>query len=121
MSMDLFRKYLASVTVVNINEQVRFYEMSKLFTLKSFTVMSGTENIVQERDSIKRTYPLFIMSGDSDIELSKKIAKQWHELDLGSNYSIISNAGHCANMDNAEEFNNKLYNFLEESSTFDKK
>ena len=110
-SMDAFRRYVANTSVLNDSEQARFYESTKHFTRKSFTVMSGLDKLIEDR-TIERNYPLLILSGEKDNELAIKMAKQWHEEEQKSKIFIIENAGHCANMDNAESFNNILMNFL---------
>ena len=86
-------------------------ESAKHFTRKSFTVMSGLDRLIANR-SIQMNYPLLILSGEKDNELALKMAKQWHEEEQMSKLFIIENAGHCANMDNAEEFNNVVMNFI---------
>jgi pimeloyl-ACP methyl ester carboxylesterase len=111
-SMDAFRRYAASVTVSDTIEQVGFYESAKLFTRKSFTVMSGLDNIIQERTSVQRNYPLLILVGERDLELAKNSAKQWHEDEPNSEFYIIEKAGHCANMDNTEKFNDIVMTFI---------
>ncbi len=103
-SMNSFRKYTASVSAISKSAQDSFYESAKHFTRKSFTVMSGLGKLIANRD-VQRNYPLLILSGEKDSDLALKMAKQWHEEDPDSKFFIIKNAGHCANMDNAEEFN----------------
>jgi pimeloyl-ACP methyl ester carboxylesterase len=111
-SMDAFRRYTGNVSAINEIEQVRFYESAKHFTRKSFTVMSGLDKLIANRN-IQRKYPLLILSGEKDNELAQKMAKQWHEEEpINSEMFIIENAGHCANMDNAEKFNNILMSFI---------
>ena len=110
-SMDAFRRYTGNVSAINEIEQVRFYESAKRFTRKSFTVMSGLDKLIANR-SVQRNYPLLILSGEKDNELALKMAKQWHEEEPNSEMFIIENAGHCANMDNAEKFNNVVMNFI---------
>jgi pimeloyl-ACP methyl ester carboxylesterase len=111
-SMNAFRRYAASTTVLDPTEQARFYESARLFTRKSFTVMSGLDEIIQERTNIQRKYPLLILAGKKDVELAIKSAQQWHKEEPDSEFYIIEQAGHCANMDNAEDFNNILMNFI---------
>jgi len=111
-SMKLFRRYVANFSVENPDEKQKFYEMSKNFTRKSFLVMAGLGNVLQKRDGLTIPYPMMILSGEKDIELSKKSSKKWHESTLSSKYYLIENAGHCANMDNAEKFNEILMKFL---------
>ncbi len=111
-SMNSFKRYASSVSVSNPVEQAHFYEMASLFTRKSFTVMSGLGNIIKQRDSIDRNYPLLILSGEKDIELAKKMSKKWHDNEPTSQFHEIENAGHCANMDNGGEFNRIVMNFI---------
>jgi pimeloyl-ACP methyl ester carboxylesterase len=113
-SMNSFRRYVANVSVANTEEQVRFYEMSKMFTRKSFMIMSGLGKVLQKRDSIVSHYPLLIISGEKDLELAKKSSKKWHESEPKSKYSLIENSGHCANMDNSDRFNEVLMDFIKQ-------
>ncbi|MBK8882550.1 MAG: alpha/beta hydrolase [Bacteroidales bacterium] len=113
-SMNSFRRYVASVSVSDTGEQVRFYEMSKMFTRKSFMIMSGLSNVLQKRDSVKLSFPLLIMSGENDIELAKKSSKKWQDSQSNSKYYLIENAGHCANMDNSDRFNEILMDFIKQ-------
>ncbi len=113
-SMNSLRSYVSKSVVSQAEEQVRFYEMAGLFTRKSFTVMSGLGKVLQKRENIKRDYPLLILSGDKDIELAKIMSKKWHESELSSIYALIENAGHCANMDNSEDFNRIVMDFIKQ-------
>lgn len=111
-SMDAFRRYTASTTVINKLEQARFYQSAKLFTRRSFIAMSGLEKLITDRTDIQRNYPLLILSGDNDVELALHLARQWHEDAPESEIAVIDNAGHCANMDNSQQFNEILMLFL---------
>ena len=111
-SMDAFRKYTGSVSALNQEEQVRFYESAKGFTRKSFPAMSGLGNIIKERKFVPRSYPLLILTGEKDIEIAKKAACEWHKEEPDSHFFSIENAGHCANMDNAEQFNTIVSEFI---------
>ena len=68
--------------------------------------------MIGPRGNIKRTYPLLIMNGDKDIELAIEVSKVWHTEESDSKFHLISNAGHCANMDNAREFNEIVMDFI---------
>jgi pimeloyl-ACP methyl ester carboxylesterase len=111
-SMDAFRKYVATVSAAEKESQTCIYESTKLFTRKSFMVMSGMDNILKERGEVKHDYPLLIMVGGNDLDLAKRAAEQWHKDDVNSQFAIIEQAGHCANMDNSEQFNEILLNFV---------
>ena len=111
-SMNSFRRYVSSTTVSKPVEQARFYNMASLFTRKSFTAMSGLGNVMQERKNIDSRYPLLILSGKKDMDLVKRMSKEWHDSEPTSRYQLIGDAGHCANMDNPEEFNSTLMSFI---------
>jgi len=113
-SMDSFRRYVANVSVAKPEEQVHFYEMSKMFTRKSFLIMSGLGKVLQKRAGIVSHYPLLIISGEKDIELAKKSSKKWHESEPESKYYLIKNSGHCANMDNPDVFNEIVMDFIKQ-------
>jgi len=111
-SMDSFRQYVASICATDKIEQARFYESAKMFTRKSFTVMSGLDKLIGDRPYFQRPYPLLIVMGEQDLALAIQSARQWHTDDPSSELQIIENAGHCANMDNTGKFNETLMKFL---------
>jgi len=111
-SMNSFRRYTASNIAIKPESQARFYEMTQMYTRKSFTVMSGLGNILKHRENEKKSYPMLFMSGDNDIDLSIRMSKSFHENVPNSEFHLIPNAGHCANMDNDKEFNKTLMAFL---------
>jgi pimeloyl-ACP methyl ester carboxylesterase len=74
--------------------------------------MSGLDKLIANRPEIRRDYPLLILSGEKDLELAVNLSRQWHEDDAESQMYIIENAGHCANMDNPEKFNEILMKFI---------
>jgi 3-oxoadipate enol-lactonase len=53
-SMQAFRRHVASVSVFHPAEQIRFYEMARHFTRKSFLVMSGLSEVLKQRENIMR-------------------------------------------------------------------
>ena len=111
-SMDAFRRYTASVSAIHKDEQANFYKSTKGFTRKSFLVMSTLGTIISERANFERSYPLIILSGDNDNQLALKVAQKWHDKEPYCKFQIISNAGHCANMDNHAEFNQVVLDFI---------
>ncbi len=111
-SMNSFRRYISSVTAKKPESKKRIYEMAKMYKLKSFKVMSGLGKVIKKRDYVIKNYPMLILCGESDIDLSKRMAQSFHESEANSVFVFIKGAGHCANMDAEEEFNNILMNFL---------
>jgi len=108
-SMNAFRRYAASASVVNKEEQQRLYESMQGFTRKSFPVMSTLGLLIKNRPTPTRGYPLLILAGDADNDLAKQMAQSWHRDEPESLFVQIENAGHCANMDNADAFNQIVY------------
>lgn len=113
-SMNSFRKHVAYVTVSHPEERERFYEMARLFKRKSFMIMSGLGNFLKVRANIKCNYPFMIMVGDNDFELAKKTSLNWHKSEPTSMYFLINGAGHCANMDNSDDFNRCVFDFIKQ-------
>jgi pimeloyl-ACP methyl ester carboxylesterase len=112
-SMDAFRLYVASISVSHPEEQARFYAMARLFTRKSFMVMPGLGKILEPRPPVRHTYPLLLLCGDGDLELARRVNQAWHASDPASRFVLIRAAGHCANMDNAEAFNEAVMTFIQ--------
>jgi len=111
-SMKAFRKKTAQITCKSQNGQALFYESSSHYERKSFMVMQGLQNVIQERKDIIPQYSTLILTGEFDIDLAKRMANEWHANTDKSEYFIIENAGHCANMDEPIEFNRILLEFL---------
>jgi len=116
-SMKSFRRKTAEITCFTPKGKSLFYQSSSLYERKSFLVMQGFQNIIKNRDSIPIPYPILILTGVHDISLALKMSNQWHA-DLENSTSIvIDNAGHCAHMDQPEEFNTLVENFILESES----
>ena len=111
-SMKSFRKKTAEITCITKKGQALFYESSGFYERKSFLVMQGLQNVIKDRKNIKPKYPTFILTAEFDIELAKKLAKEWHTNLDNSEYFMIKDAGHCANMDNPSEFNRLVKEFI---------
>ncbi len=112
-SMKSFRKKTAEITCITKKGQAFFYETSSFYERKSFRVMQGLQNVIKDRMNIKPKYPTLIVTAEFDIELAKKLAKEWHTNSENSEYYIIKNAGHCANLDNPLEFNSLVKEFID--------
>lgn len=76
-------------------------------------VMQGLQNIIADRSPINLPFPTLIMVGESDIELSQKMARDWHSTNEDSQFLIIKDAGHSANIDQPQTFNEALKTFIE--------
>ncbi len=111
-SMKSFRKKVSEITCITEKGRALFYESSGSYERKSFLVMQGLQNVIKDRKNIIPKYPTFILTAEFDIELAKKQAKEWHENLPNSEYFMMKDAGHCANMDDPLEFNRLVKEFI---------
>lgn len=112
-SMKSFRKKTAEITCITKKGQSLFYETASFYERKSFLVMQGLQNVIKDRKNIKPKYPTLILTAEFDIELAKKLAKEWHTNLDNSEYFMIKDAGHCANIDRPLEFNRLVKEFID--------
>jgi len=110
-SMNSFRKKTAKITCYTEKGQALFYKSASHYERKSFMVMQGLQNVIKDRE-LNPQYPILIVTGVFDIDLAKKMAKEWHSEIDNSEYYIIENAGHCANIDKPIEFNELVERFI---------
>jgi pimeloyl-ACP methyl ester carboxylesterase len=112
LSMNSFRRYVASISVLRPEEQAKFYEMAQGFQFRSFMALQGMGKVIQKRAGVQRSYPLLLMCGDHDLELAQRQARAWQAADPDAELCFIEKAGHCANMDQPQVFNTALASFL---------
>jgi 3-oxoadipate enol-lactonase len=110
-SMKSFRKKTSEITCKTEKGQALFYECASHYERKSFMVMQGLQNVIKDRE-VNPQYPALILTGEFDIDLAKKMAKEWHSEIDNSEYFMIENAGHCANIDKPLEFNELVERFI---------
>jgi pimeloyl-ACP methyl ester carboxylesterase len=113
-SMKRFRRYLARTTVIKPDSQAAFYQSATHFTRGSFRVMPGMGKVLRSEDRT-HDHPLLILAGDHDLPLVQDFAQTWHQKEPHSVCATIPDAGHCANMDNPDTFNETLLAFLQEN------
>lgn len=113
-SMNAFRKYIALNVVASPVQQARIYEMSGSYTRKSFRVMPGINKLFNPHKNYVNPYPLLILNGDKEPEpIAITLSESWNKRNGGNCFQLIKNAGHCANMDNPDDFNAMVMGFLE--------
>lgn len=112
-SMKSFRKKTALISCKSDQGRALFYKSMSHFERKSFMVMQGLQNVIKDRKNIEINYPNLITVGEFDIELSLKIANEWHSKIKNSTYHLFKNAGHCANIDEPQEFNTTVKAFID--------
>lgn len=115
-SMKAFRKKTAEITCYTKRGQALFYQTSKHYTRSSFATMQGLKKVVKNRNSHEASYPTFILSAEFDVDLAIEMAKSWHSDLENSEYFMIKDAGHCANLDKPDEFNKRVKDFLDRNN-----
>lgn len=103
VSMKIFRKYIVKATVESTEGKEIVMKGIKPFRRRNFRYMQGLNHIFRETDVVKQ-YPLLSLVGEYDIEVSIESAIKLGNR-VNGKYVMISNAGHCANIDNSKEFN----------------
>ena len=106
-----FKRYVANVTVISAIEREIVYESLDKFTRKSLRVLQGIGKIFIPQSKTS-DIPILLVCGEYDLDVEKRSIENWHSIEPKSQLFFISNAGHCANMDNPEEFNKILLEFL---------
>lgn len=117
-SMQAFRKKVARLTCSSEKGQALFYDSTSRYTRKSFMSMQGLQHVIKNRTASKVDYPTLLLTGEYDIELAIKMAKDWHAHLENSQYKVIQNAGHCANLDQPLDFNTLLKEFISSNTNF---
>ncbi len=109
-SMEKFRRYVVSSTNFVEAERQVFYRATQRFTRSSFRVMPGMQKMLQKTEK-NLPQPLLIVVGEHDLPIVYQNAQNWHAKQPQTHLSIIPQAGHCANMDNPQAFNQALKSF----------
>ncbi len=109
-SIKWFAKDNKKISAYTREAQEEFYKLNIEFNKKSFIYLSKLNNLINKFPVIKREYPLLIGCGEHDIPMEIEIVNNWGKTEP-CKVAIIDGAGHCANMDNSNEFNKVLESF----------
>lgn len=113
LSMRWFHKSTAKVSSFTEPAQHRFYQMNRQMKRSSLRYMATLGKIMNQSKAVYE-FPLCILYGEHDTELAIQLSQRWYSNHTGSKLIVIHDAGHCANMDNPEEFNEAVMSFLNE-------
>lgn len=111
-SMKKFRQYLVSVSVHSDEGKYVFGLGTNCFSRRSFVPMQGMGKLMQPIDESMK-FPSLLMAGEFDQPLAIETAKAWHLTEPNSELVILKDAGHCANVDNPNAFNEQLEKFID--------
>lgn len=110
-SIKWFSKANKKISAYTSQAQDEFFDMNILFPKKSFLFLTTLNSMVNKHKTGKRNYPLLIGCGSFDIPMELEAIKQWKINEPNCRVVIFENAGHCANMDVPQEFNETMEDF----------
>lgn len=113
------KKTMAKQTALKPEVQKQLYEMFSQMRRDEFMVSwKGMTNTLHEED-LKLQCPLYFVYGQKDTAGTIKMhVKDWSRLYPACKVREIETAGHLSNMDNPEQFNVYLLEFLNEVAVF---
>lgn len=111
ISMPRLRRYVARTSTLHPHAREQFYQSAQSFTRRSFRVLSGMDRVMQPAYQPQRQ-PLLIVLGEHERPVLHEAARRWQHQEPQAQVRLIDNAGHCANMDNPDEFNALLLGWL---------
>jgi pimeloyl-ACP methyl ester carboxylesterase len=100
-----------------INPETRSYVEKKAAQMGKKQILEITEGMFMDMAKgvpVAPEMPLLLIHGEKEMSFVAKHLRSWHEQTHGSRYAVIPEAGHIANQDNPEAFNEALLEFLEE-------
>lgn len=107
-SIKWFAKAVKKISAYTPQAQDEFYEMNIRFPKKSFMYLASLNSMVNVHRTGKRDYPLIIGCGEHDVPMELDAVKAWAKNEPDCKTVVFENAGHCANMDAPQAFNNEL-------------
>lgn len=110
-SIKWFAKANKKISAYTSQAQDEFFDMNILFPKKSFMFLTTLNSMINKYKTGKRNYPLLIGCGNFDIPMELEAVKQWKISEPNCRVVIFENAGHCANMDVPQEFNETMEDF----------
>lgn len=113
-SMKRFRKYVVNVSVKSAYGKEIMTKGIANFRRRGLSKMRGMNQLFRRSDEDK-SYPLLAIVGEYDLDLAKTSAVKLGSLKNGR-YHMIMDAGHCANIDQPENFNRLYMDFIKEHS-----
>lgn len=112
VSVKWFAEANKKISAYTPEAQQAFYEMNIRFPKKSFMYLAGLNGMVNVCKTGERGYPLLIGCGEHDVPMAHAAVNMWKETESRAEVAVIPGAGHCANMDVPERFNQTLMEFM---------
>ena len=99
------------------NEEIIEYEKGEMLNLdkKEYLKIFGSLYDFKLQDLAKINVPTLVVNGEHEAKSIFKHAEKIQSLIPNCDVDVIKNAGHTSNMENPEEFNQKIANFLKKN------
>jgi pimeloyl-ACP methyl ester carboxylesterase len=110
-NMNGFRKYIAKRSTYQPQTYQKFLKSTQAFTRKSIVYLQGMGKLFED-SSDPVPYPLLLVYGDHDLPIALEHGKEWVQQEPKAEIKIINEAGHCANMEQPQKFNQVYLQFL---------
>lgn len=91
--------------------QQEFYELNLGFPKRSLRHLAALGKLVGKHEPRPRPYPLLIGCGERDLPMELEAVQTWATAEPDSSVAVVEGAGHCANMDAPDRFNDILRQF----------
>ncbi len=111
VSMRWFAEANKAISAHTEQARQEFYEMNLGFPKRSLRHLSTLGKLVGKHEPRPRSYPLLIGCGEHDLPMELDAVRAWATAEPGSEVLVVEGAGHCANMDAPERFNEALARF----------
>jgi pimeloyl-ACP methyl ester carboxylesterase len=100
------------------NEEIIEYEKGEMLKLdkKEYLKIFGSLYDFKLQELSKIEVPTLVVNGEHEAKSIFKHAEKIHSLIPNCEVDIIENAGHTSNMENPEEFNQKIMDFLNKNN-----
>lgn len=114
-SIKWFAQSNKKISAYTEKAQNDFYELNLSFPKASFMYLASLGSMVNKHKPQPRSYPLLIGCGQHDIPMELEAVRMWAETEANCQTVIFEGAGHCANMDVPQAFNQALDSFWSKS------
>ena len=107
----MVRRGRQAISAYTDQAQQEFYELNLGFPKRSLRHLAALGKLVGKHEPRPRPYPLLIGCGEHDLPMELEAVQAWAAAEPGSSVVVVEGAGHCANMDAPDRFNDILSQF----------
>lgn len=115
ISIKWFAKASKNLAAISPEGQVAYVEVARLQSRKPFLMFLQASKPLPKAPDRPRDYPLLIGRGEHDALMPASAIESWQQDEPFTQSITFSNAGHLANLDAPERFNQVLEDFWSKS------